>query len=173
MNLRFLKKDENGFTLIEVLISITILGIVATSFLSFFNNAYSYTKINEDKTVGINVARNILNFFEQQDYSKIKKAYLSNSIPEKIITIENCSDQVQLKVDSPSEDVFSDLEACKRFLTPEKNKVNNVVFTPTVKYTRDLSTTETKPNLENQLIGVEIKVEWNNQSTSVKGLISK
>jgi len=163
-------KNRRGLTLLEVLLSITILGIVVTSFLSFFNHAYSYTKKNEDKTVGINVARNVLNFFEQQDYTKIKTAYFSGTNPEVKITIDNCDDVV---VGELSETVFSDSEACRRFFIPENNKINNVEFLPTVIFTRELSATEVKPDLEDQLIGVEVTVNWNEQSTSVKGLIKK
>lgn len=159
--------NENGLTLIEVLLSITILGIVATTFLSFFSNAYSYTKMNEDKTVGINVARNILNFFEQQDYEKMRTAYFYGTNPQDRveITIDHCDDHTGTQV------VFSDVEACERFFTPENNKVNNVEFYPTVFFTRKLS--DSGPDLEDQLIGVEVKVEWNKQSASVKGLIKR
>ena len=52
--------NQKGISLLEVLLSITILSIITLSILSFFNQAYDYTKRNEDKTVGINVARNVL-----------------------------------------------------------------------------------------------------------------
>ncbi len=81
-------RNERGFTLLEVLLSITILGIVIISFLSFFNQAYSYTKKNEDKTVGINVARNVLYYMEQQDYTRMK-SYLGTNL-EKEIDITSC-----------------------------------------------------------------------------------
>lgn len=105
MSIRRILRNRKGLTLIEVLLSITILGIIATSFLSFFNQAYSYTKKNEDKTVGINVARNVLNYFEQQDFDLIKDAYLSDSsIEYKDILIDNCDD----KTSSITDTVFSD-----------------------------------------------------------------
>ena len=65
-------QNQSGFTLVEVLLSITLLGIVLISFLGLFNQAYSYTNKNENKTVGINVARNVLYYFEQQDYTAIE-----------------------------------------------------------------------------------------------------
>lgn len=171
MSIRRILRNRKGLTLIEVLLSITILGIIATSFLSFFNQAYSYTKKNEDKTVGINVARNVLNYFEQQDFDLIKDAYLSDSsIEYKDIQIDNCDD----KTSSITDTVFSDPVACKSFFT---TKVNNVDFLAHVKFTRDIFDNENpskaKPNLQEQLIGVEVKVDWNNQTTTVRGLIKK
>ncbi|MDQ0156131.1 type IV pilus modification PilV family protein [Robertmurraya andreesenii] len=168
MSISKILKNRRGLTLLEVLLSITILGIVVTSFLSFFNHAYSYTKKNEDKTVGINVARNVLNYFEQQDYGKIKDTYFSDSLSEDEVTITkaSCEDQIPGKL----EIFFHDRDACKKFFTPE---INNVEFSPTVKFTRDLSSNGDKPDLRDQLIGVEVEVEWNKQTTSVRGLIKK
>lgn len=164
--------NENGLTLIEVLLSITILGIIATTFLSFFSNAYSYTKMNEDKTVGINVARYVLNYFEQQDYDKVKKAYFPNETSPNIkdITVDNCHDMNSLN----SEYVFNNIELCNRiFTTP----VNGVDYLAEVKFTKDISAGElpgSKPEfLERQLVGVEIMVKWGDKTTEVRGLIKK
>ncbi|MEH6947676.1 type II secretion system protein [Bacillus sp. JJ634] len=49
-------KNNNGFTLIEVLASITILGIVLTVFLSFFSNSMTFSVKAEDKLTAINLA---------------------------------------------------------------------------------------------------------------------
>lgn len=168
MSIRWILRNRKGLTLIEVLLSITILGIIATSFLSFFNQAYSYTKKNEDKTVGINVARNVLNYFEQQDFGKIKDTYFPDSFPDDQVEItkSSCAKEIPGKL----EVFFSAQVDCEDFFSPE---INNVEFTPTIILTRNLSTTETKPNLEDQLIGIEVKVDWNKQSTLVKGLIKK
>ncbi len=167
-----IRSSEKGLTLIEVLLSITILGIIATTFLSFFNQAYSYTKKNEDKTVGINVARNVLNYFEQQDFDKVKETYfyLDTDI-EKDISAANCTDTVK---NNPSETVFDDPNVCQSFLT---TKINNVNYEANVQFTRDIQndkqSQESAPNLEAYLIGVEITVEWNKQSAVVRGLIKK
>lgn len=161
---------EKGLTLIEVLISITILGIIMTSFLSFFNQAYSYTKTNEDKTVGINVARNVLYYFEQQDFKKIKENYFSHeTIMEKEMNIDNCHD-----TSINGETVFDDPAVCESFFD---TKVNEVDYTSNVTFTRDILDSENpdrnKPNLQDQLIGVEITVQWGNHSADVRGLIKK
>ncbi|WP_028392101.1 type IV pilus modification PilV family protein [Bacillus cihuensis] len=49
-------KNNQAFTLIEVLSSITILGIVLTIFLSFFSNAMTFSTKTEDKLTAINLA---------------------------------------------------------------------------------------------------------------------
>ena len=49
-------KNNQAFTLIEVLASITILGIVLTIFLSFFSNATLFSSKTEDKLTAINLA---------------------------------------------------------------------------------------------------------------------
>lgn len=49
-------KNTQAFTLIEVLGSITILGIVLTIFLSFFSNATLFSSKTEDKLTAINYA---------------------------------------------------------------------------------------------------------------------
>ena len=92
MNNKYLR-NQTGLTLLEVLLSITILGIVLISFLSFFNQAYSYTNKNENKTIGINVARNVLYYIEQQDFTSIEKIYFPEESSAPIdLTIENCTD---------------------------------------------------------------------------------
>jgi prepilin-type N-terminal cleavage/methylation domain-containing protein len=60
--------DNKGLTLIELLVSITILGIVLLSFMNFFLQAGTYTNLNQKKTVAINVARNVMMFMEKQSY---------------------------------------------------------------------------------------------------------
>lgn len=155
-------KNNQGLTLIEVLVSITLLGIVLTTFLSFFNQAYSYTKKNQDKTVGINVARNVLYYLEQQDYHLIQAQYFSGiTPPEKVpLTIGNCTDPV------------FDSVVCKGFFS---SKVNNVDYTASVNLTRDVKddTNQLKPDLTMYLTGVEVEVKWGNQAAKVRGLIKK
>lgn len=146
-------KNNRGLTLIEVLVSLTILGIVVTSFLSFFNNAYSYTKRNEDKTVGINVARNVLYYIEELDYEEVEKFITESNSPSVDLDVSDCNNSI-----------FKDSTACNGIFS---TTINNQVFIPTVK----LSKRGTE--LDDYLTDVTVKVEWNDQSVSVKGLIKK
>lgn len=172
MDLRFNIKNEKGLTLIEVLLSITILGIVLTTFLAYFNNAYSYTKMNEDKTVGINVARYVLNYFEQQDYTKIKNTFFpeETSPDPAVVTVADCGNTVPLN----TEPVFNIVELCTKMFTTE---INGVDYVAEVELWRDINAGDasgTKPDfLENQLIGVNVKINWEGKSTEVGGFIKK
>ena len=49
--------NEKGLTLLEVLLSITLLSIVIMTFLSFFTNAFRFNAINDDSVQAMNIAR--------------------------------------------------------------------------------------------------------------------
>ncbi len=49
--------NEKGLTLIEVLLSITLLSIVMITFLSFFTNAFRFNSMNDDSIQAMNIAR--------------------------------------------------------------------------------------------------------------------
>ncbi|MCM2980565.1 hypothetical protein CHH55_19005 [Niallia circulans] len=65
MKIPKLISSSKGLTLIEVLLSLTILSIIILGIMNFFTQAYSYTNLNQKKTAGINVARNALTYMEQ------------------------------------------------------------------------------------------------------------
>jgi prepilin-type N-terminal cleavage/methylation domain-containing protein len=146
---------ERGFTLVEVLLSITILGIIFLSILALFNNTYDYSKRNESKTVGINVARNVLNYIENQDFNTIKHTYFAtNGGTEEIkITRSSCN-----KSPFPA-------DSCGNML---KTVVNNVTFEATVTLKK-----HPEAALQNYLIPVEVKIKWNDRETSVEGVLKK
>ncbi|WNS42686.1 prepilin-type N-terminal cleavage/methylation domain-containing protein [Paenibacillus sp. MMS20-IR301] len=62
------RDKEAGFTLIEVLAAIVILSIVSLVLTSYFTNALSYSKSNQNKTIMVNLARNALFYMEKQDF---------------------------------------------------------------------------------------------------------
>jgi prepilin-type N-terminal cleavage/methylation domain-containing protein len=51
---------QNGFTLVELLVSITILMMVLTVFFTFFSNSASYTQKNNEDLQTMNLAKDIL-----------------------------------------------------------------------------------------------------------------
>ncbi|MBM7620467.1 prepilin-type N-terminal cleavage/methylation domain-containing protein [Bacillus tianshenii] len=61
-------EKNGGFTLIEVLVSITIFSIILLGMMTFFTNGLTYVKENESKTVATQVARNVMNYMEKQDF---------------------------------------------------------------------------------------------------------
>lgn len=66
-------KQEKGFTLIEVLAAIVILSIVSLVLTSYFTNAMSYSKSNQNKTIMVNLARNALFYVEKQDFKEMQE----------------------------------------------------------------------------------------------------
>ncbi len=87
-------KQEQGFTLIEVLAAIVILSIVSLVLTSYFTNAMSYSKSNQNKTIMVNLARNALFYVEKQDFDKMKDYFQTqgrDSIEAVECTIFNCN----------------------------------------------------------------------------------
>ncbi len=146
---------ERGFTLVEVLLSITILGIIFLSILALFNNTYDYSKRNESKTVGINVARNVLNYIENQDFITINNKYLLNS---------SASEEILITKDSCKNSPFP-ADSCENML---ETVINNVTYEATVTLKK-----HHEPDLQNYLIPVEVKINWNDRETSVEGVLKK
>lgn len=70
-------KKEQGFTLIEVLAAIIILSIVSLVLTSYFTNALSYSKSNQNKTIMVNLARNALFYMEKQDFDKMQEFFVT------------------------------------------------------------------------------------------------
>jgi prepilin-type N-terminal cleavage/methylation domain-containing protein len=56
-----IKSSEKGLTLVEILLSIVILSIIFLSIIKFFPQMGFMNKENENKTIAINSAKDILN----------------------------------------------------------------------------------------------------------------
>lgn len=76
-------KQEKGFTLIEVLAAIVILSIVSLVLTSYFTNAMSYSKSNQNKTIMVNLARNALFYVEKQDFEAMKEFFVTDPLEHK------------------------------------------------------------------------------------------
>ncbi|MFS0659754.1 prepilin-type N-terminal cleavage/methylation domain-containing protein [Niallia alba] len=150
--------SSKGLTLIEVLLSLTILSIILLSIMNFFNQAYSFTNLNQKKTAGINVARNALTYMEQA------------SMEDSFLSIKN-------RIDKNS-DTTGELFVCnneyKVIWNTETNtsctpiKINNIDYHVNIKPTID-------ENYSNFFIPLTVTVTWsvNNKeySTSMEGAI--
>lgn len=148
--------NERGMTLVEVLVSLVILTILFTGAMKFFTQAYSYTSMNQNKTVGINVARNTLSFMEKQSFIEMKETFNKDSTNQLKIYI--CGNEYQYKED------LSPPASCSLV------SLNNTDFDITVRYGPE-SSTEYDP----YLIPITVQVDWerNGQdfSTSLEGAI--
>ncbi|NMH72835.1 prepilin-type N-terminal cleavage/methylation domain-containing protein [Bacillus sp. RO2] len=131
--------QQNGFTLLEVLLSLTILSVVVIGMMSFFHNSYNYVNENEDKTIAAQIGRNVMNYVEKQNYNKFN-GYLSHEVDSNenvhIIALDKtyCDKEVTIKKnnDSPASDATSDgivlfdnKERCLSILDP---LINNEVY---------------------------------------------
>lgn len=93
-------KKQSGFTLIEVLLSFTLLFIIVIPLMGYFIQAYDYTYQSQNKTVAINIARNIVHYLEKQNFSAMK-TYLeiektSNSSKYTILDWNDCGKKVHI-----------------------------------------------------------------------------
>ncbi|TYS84057.1 type II secretion system protein [Rossellomorea aquimaris] len=75
MKLSNIFRNNQGLTLIEVLVSVTLLSTVLLVFLNFFFQAGTYTNMNQKKTVAVNVARNALMHMESQSFLEVKRKF--------------------------------------------------------------------------------------------------
>lgn len=77
------KNSEKGLTLIEILVSIVILSIIFLSITSFFPQMGLLNKANEDKTITINKAKDILNQWQnRQDVTNFLRNPTTITLPE-------------------------------------------------------------------------------------------
>jgi prepilin-type N-terminal cleavage/methylation domain-containing protein len=67
--------NQDGMTLLELLASVTILSIILLSFLKFFIQGYHFTNLNQKKTVGVNVARNVLMYMEKESFIAMRNEF--------------------------------------------------------------------------------------------------
>ncbi|HLT55755.1 MAG TPA: prepilin-type N-terminal cleavage/methylation domain-containing protein [Bacillota bacterium] len=65
-------KKNQGFTLVEVLASVTILFIIGTSFFQFFIHAQRETTESEMKLEALNIAQTVFERIEHGEYPMVK-----------------------------------------------------------------------------------------------------
>ncbi|KAI7263182.1 hypothetical protein KC345_g9205 [Hortaea werneckii] len=87
---------EQGFTLIEVLAAIVILSIVSLVLTSYFTNALTYSKSNQNKTIMVNLARNALFYMEKQDFDKTVEFFVTKdyTLSADVCRIGACGDTI-------------------------------------------------------------------------------
>ncbi|MFJ7851008.1 type II secretion system protein [Peribacillus sp. NPDC097206] len=158
-------KNQKGFTLVEVLASIAILGILTLTVMTFFTQSYDYTKRNQSKTVGINVARNVINYFDQLEFTELYKQYGIASLDKEgiKITLPDCNTRPSLYTTS-----------CSEILQPTINnyKYDTEIILKQYIYYPDPLDKKTGYALNN-LIQIEVKVVWEDKETLVEGLLKK
>lgn len=120
--------SSKGFTLLEVLASITILSIVAIGMFSFFTNAMQYTTYNQDKTVAINIARGVLAYMERLDFTELKQYVESkmNNTDSQSFVYLNASDCSAdgFPLLGGEDDKETNQKTCERALGPAVNNID-------------------------------------------------
>ncbi|OME35233.1 type II secretion system protein [Paenibacillus sp. FSL E2-0274] len=152
-------KQEKGFTLIEVLAAIVILSIVSLVLTSYFTNAMSYSKSNQNKTIMVNLARNALFYVEKQDFKAMQEFFTQG---EDAIEAAKCQKDTDdsLKCED-YKGLVQDTEILNQVLNPAINGVNYQID---IKYQRDLhnqsleSSDPEKQNMAVYLLPVLVKV---------------
>lgn len=159
VNYKKIFSNEKGFTLIEILLSVTILGIIMIGVMGFFTQAYSYTNMNQKKTAGINVARNALMHIERENFIFVRNKFENNSSEKPLLKI--CEDQYTILWSDIVED-----SSCKPI------RVNNVDYHVTIEATE-------KPEKDSQnysfFVPLKTTVTWKinrkENSTVLEGVI--
>jgi prepilin-type N-terminal cleavage/methylation domain-containing protein len=64
-----LKKNEKGFSLIEVIIALALLGIIAVAFMSGLATASKAIYIADERATAENLARNQMEYVKEQTYA--------------------------------------------------------------------------------------------------------
>ena len=149
--------SSKGLTLIEVLVSLTILSIILLGIMNFFNQAYSYTNSNQKKTAAINVARNALTYMEQSSGT-------NSFIALRQRLEDNPEEEGTLRICDSSYKVFWNGE--KQECDPIT--INNVTYNVTIVPTLDKNNTA-------YFIPLTVNVDWtvkrHDYTTSMEGTI--
>lgn len=127
-------KQEQGFTLIEVLAAIVILSIISLVLTSYFTNAMSYSKSNQSKTIMVNLARNALFYVEKQDFDEIKDFFIKQN--NDFIQATQCQKDADdsLKCEGYKR-LVQDTEILNQVLNPA---INGVDYQISIEYQRNL-----------------------------------
>lgn len=153
------RKQEQGFTLIEVLAAIVILSVVSLVLTSYFTNAMTYSKSNQNKTIMVNLARNALFYIEKQDFEKMEIFFAGNNILASECTESSC-------INADYRSAFSNVEALANVLNPTVNGIEysiNIVHQPELLLEQPQPSGETpkiidKSIIEQYLLPVKVEV---------------
>ncbi|WP_211745404.1 type II secretion system protein [Paenibacillus sp. Marseille-Q4541] len=124
-------QKEQGFTLVEVLAATIILSIVSLVVVSYFMNALTYAKSNQNKTVMVNLARNALFYLEKQDFTKMDTYFRADEESEQLIKGSSCLEVSTCEYSS----LFVHAGSLPEVLNPT---VNNVQYELVISYQSEL-----------------------------------
>ena len=79
MKLRLINRNQKGFTLIEVLIAIAILGVIAVPFLTALSTSSRALIIADERTTAESLVRSEIEYVRSQNYYNASWSYNVNS----------------------------------------------------------------------------------------------
>ena len=111
-------KNEKGFTLIEVIISIALVGVISIAFLSSLSTASRAVFIGDERTNAESLARSQMEYVKNNDYAdnysaSIPQDYLDAGYSATIVTSELKEDLQQITVTVSHGDEVITLEGYK------------------------------------------------------------
>lgn len=127
-------KNNKGFTLLEVLLSIVLLFIISTSFIGFFTQSAMFTQKNKEKLNAVQIAQKYINLVEQYVKKNDLNSYdlskpLDESEIDKILSahsihLEKSSFKISAKVTPADKDLSSNLVQFK-IIVQDPDEPNN------------------------------------------------
>lgn len=173
-------QHQEGITLIEVLLSITILGIILLTFMHFFLQAGTFTNANQKKTVAVNVARNALMFMEKQNFLVLKDDFLKindgeASSSDHSLHLKICNNQYEYK----NEKINAGCEPIKINNVPYEVLVStdnmDDCYNGNSKTPNQSESNKNKKSTCNYYIPIKVEVRWavndKEYQTSVEGTV--
>lgn len=168
MKFKKLITSSKGLTLVEVLVSLTILGIVLMGTMKFFSQAYTYTNMNEKKTAAVNVARNALMHIEKESFIEVREKFQNKNESLKIFICKNSEGNPIYKNFWSGESPESDCSPIK---------INNIEYNVTISLhdEKNPDTNSAKEEYSSFFVPLEATVTWeingNEESTKIEGEI--
>ncbi|WP_050615935.1 prepilin-type N-terminal cleavage/methylation domain-containing protein [Bacillus testis] len=155
--------NKKGFTLLEVLLAVALLGVITITVMGFFSQTFHFAKQNENRTVAVNVARSVLNYAESQDFESMNNLLSANGTIGK-----NGEKTIQITADNCQMLGLSGVNCQKRI----DSKINDVIYIGTITIaSRQPTNNRTDASLYKYLLDAKVEIKWNKQDITVKGVI--
>lgn len=150
-----IRNCQAGVTLLELLVSLTILSIILLSVTSFFFQAGTFTASNESRTVAINVARNALMYMEKQPFVQMRHEFEDASTMKWLKMCPSEEDATQL-IYTLESDAVSEADC-------QDISVNDGSYGVTV-----TSSDSIEENTKKYYIPITVKVRWKENEPEVE-----
>ena len=153
MKMKIVKKMD-GFTLVEILISLVILSIIILAFLNLFVFTNKTTVVNNDQLVAIHLAKSTMERIKMNPFSYIDEPDNDRFNQPQVYTADSCSNR-------------PDPDECELLFSP---LINNKTYE--VQVTVSQTANEKAIRLMNVLVEVNLQNSKTPISSKVEGYVS-